>query len=118
MIRKRGEVVPRILFVDPMALHGGQERHILYLMKGLHDRGLTVGIAIGQGSPWEARLRQQWGSRVYVVDYGAKFSAHTLTRLSAIVTQGGYDLIHSHGGRGGIYGRRLAQRQRIPVVQT
>ena len=109
--------MPRILFIDPMACHGGQERHILYLMQGLEDFGFEVGIAIGRDSPWHETVRERWGPSMMVVDYGSKFSSQTLAQLCAIAREG-YDLVHSHGGRGGIYGRRVAHRMRMPVVQT
>ncbi len=106
-----------VLILDPMPLHGGEEQHIVMLTEELSLLGFKVSLAVSNSSPWIGELREK-GCEVIVCDMSRRLSPSTLFHLRAWVKQADIDLIHSHGGRGGLYGRILGYLTGRPVVHT
>lgn len=76
---------------------GGTERNVVMLSRALQSRpGVEVGVACKARS-WTQRECQECGIPTFAVPLRRRFDFGSAARLSAIVRQGPFDLIHAHG---------------------
>jgi glycosyltransferase involved in cell wall biosynthesis len=100
--------------IDRPSLGGGQTA-LLLLAENL-DRGLfdvTVGSA--PGGPLVDQTVEK-GLRHLAVPLEKKFSLRSIGKIAAILGENEVDILHTHGGYAGLYGRWAARRSRTPVV--
>ncbi|MFB0920174.1 MAG: glycosyltransferase, partial [Oscillospiraceae bacterium] len=92
---------------------GGAKTHILYLMSGISKNidATLVCFMRGEFSDEAERL----GIPTVVLE-GSLPSV--MRQLGAMIKDGGYDIIHSHGSRGNFIASILRLSCKIPVVST
>ncbi len=92
---------------------GGAKTHIHYLLSGLCSQidATLVCFMEGEFSKEAAAL----GIPTIVMEDGIPTA---LKKLKAMIKQGGYELIHSHGARGNVMAMLLRKSCGIPVITT
>jgi glycosyltransferase involved in cell wall biosynthesis len=100
--------------IDKPSLGGGQTA-VLLLARNL-DRGLfEVKILSGGGGPLVDEARRA-GVEHIAVDLGGRRPFRTAAELARVLETERTDILHTHGGYAGFYGRWAARRSRTPVV--
>jgi glycosyltransferase involved in cell wall biosynthesis len=105
----------RILeLIDKPFLGGGQVT-VLTLARGL-DRGkFEVLVASGEGGPLIEALREI-GVRHIPVTLGKLTGPSAIREIAAVLKENAIDVLHTHGGVAGLYGRRAARKAGTPAV--
>lgn len=104
----------KILFVFRSPI-GGLFRQVMDLLKGLHDRGHQVGVVCDAYSSLSATaegLLHQYASlgllRLPISRLPSFTDVSVAKQISRWVTQHGFDIVHGHGAKGGLYARLVA----------
>ena len=105
----------RVLEMIDKPFLGGGQVHLLSLSKGLDKGRFEVMIAAQSGGPLEDAARAE-GIRFLPIVIGKKISRRTVRKLAARLTENRIDILHTHGGVAGLFGRWAARRARTPVV--
>ncbi len=92
---------------------GGAKTHILSLLGGLSAR-IDVRLVVFREGAFAEEARAA-GIAVDVLTGGLR---SVVDRLDAMVSSGGYEIIHSHGSRGNMIAGLLTRRRKIPTVTT
>lgn len=93
---------------------GGAKTHVHSLLAAL-SKQITVTMVCFTDGPFVSEARAL-GIRTEVLP--GRNPNRTLRRLSDMVRQDGYELIHCHGARGNMMGVMLASRVKLPCVST
>jgi len=97
----------KILFITGINAYGGQEVFLAQLARVLNDHGAEVHLAI----PPNHRLMQlsdSLGLTYFTYPFESQIDISTFRGLSTLIKKGGYQIIHTHGTRGGFIGRLAA----------
>lgn len=93
---------------------GGAKTHVLSLLEGLNKTDEVHLVCFMEGEfTKEAR---QLGISVTVLNDGGFFSQRK--RILGMIRDGGYELLHCHGGRANMMGMFLRKKAGIPMVTT
>ena len=112
-----------ILFVIDNLEFGGGERGFLQLIRALAADGWAVTVAAQAGGPFETGVRGA-GAAFVPVAMTSRAGLGTVIRLRALVSAGGFALVHSQGARAdfltrltllGLSGPRLVSTVQMPV---
>jgi glycosyltransferase involved in cell wall biosynthesis len=100
---------------------GGVAVHVRALTEGLIGRGHQVDAVTSRG-PLAGELKEL-GAGVVEVDLHPEIGdlirdARTFRKLAATMRAGPWDLVHTHGNKGGVLGRLSARLAALPVVHT
>ncbi|MFH2043343.1 MAG: glycosyltransferase family 4 protein [Acidobacteriota bacterium] len=94
---------------------GGGQRHLLSLAEHLNREEFEVSVCSAGGGPLEERTRE-----LGLVHYAVAMPKRPLPRsagaLSSLFASVRFDLVHTHGGVAGLFGRWAAAENRIPAV--
>jgi len=105
----------RILEVIDRPFLGGGQVTVLNLARGLDRNDFEVAIACGGEGPLvEAAARI--GIRHVDVAMGKTRGAAPVGELAAVMKRESFDVVHTHGGVAGLFGRLAARRARVPAV--
>lgn len=105
----------RILEVIDRPFLGGGQVTVLNLARGLDRNEFEVAIACGgEGALVEAAARI--GIRRFDVAMGKTRGASQVGELAAAMKKEAFDIVHTHGGVAGLFGRLAARRARVPAV--
>lgn len=102
-----------LVFRSPI---GGLYRHVRDLLKGFHDRGHQVGVVCDASSSMsvgeEGFLHQYAELGVWRLPISRlpSFSDVLVVRhIANLIAQHGFDIVHGHGAKGGLYARMMAK---------
>ena len=93
---------------------GGAKTHVHSLLAGLTPR-ITVRMVCFTAGPFTQEARALGIDTVVLP--GRNFFAN-LQKLTRMVQEEGYDILHSHGARGNMMAAFLAKRTGLPTVST
>lgn len=100
--------------IDKPSLGGGQTA--LLLLAGNLDRSrFEVAISSGGEGPLAEEARQK-GITYIPVSLGKRLSLGPLKEITAVLREQKIDILHTHGGIAGLYGRSAAFRAGTPAV--
>lgn len=100
--------------IDSPSLGGGQTA-LLLLAKNMDRRQFEVMVgSAGEGPLMEEARRS--GLPCLSLSLGKAFRFRTVKEISALLEQSRIDILHTHGGVAGFYGRWAARRSKIPVI--
>jgi glycosyltransferase involved in cell wall biosynthesis len=111
----------RILFVFRLPV-GGLFRHVKDLLKGFHDRGHQVGVVCDASSYMPAndevylhQFAQLGVWRLPISRLPSFADLLVARRISLLVAQHGFDILHGHGAKGGLYARVVVKLQKRKI---
>jgi len=100
--------------IDRPSLGGGQTA-LLLLAENLDRSLFDVAVASAPGGPLVSRAEEK-GLRHLAVPLEKKLALGSIGRIAAVLEENKVDILHTHGGYAGLYGRWAARRSRTPVV--
>ncbi len=103
-----------VLQVIDDATVGGGQQHVLLLARGLRDRGFGVTVACA-GSGYLVDELQKSSIQVVPVALKNKVSIGQIFRLAGICRERRIDVLHTHGGTAGLWGRLAGVWGGVPV---
>lgn len=116
---------PRVLEVMEATI-GGTRRHLVALATGLHQSGFAVEVAAPEvrdeayGDTQFVPALRASGVPVHVVPMRRAIDplrdGHALLRLTKVMRQGRYDIVHTHSSKAGLLGRLAARLAGVPVT--
>ncbi|MDP2914115.1 MAG: glycosyltransferase family 4 protein [Candidatus Aminicenantes bacterium] len=105
----------RVLEMIDKPFLGGGQIHLLSLARGLDKSRFEVMIAAQSGGPLEDAARAE-GIGFLPIVIGKKLRRGAVRDLADRLTENGIDILHTHGGVAGLFGRWAARRARTPVI--
>ncbi len=100
--------------IDQPTLGGGQA--VLFSLADHLNRDLfDTAVASAPGGPLAERAREK-GLKHIAVPLDKKIGLRTVGRIASILRENKFDILHTHGGYAGLYGRLAARRAGTPVV--
>lgn len=100
--------------IDRPSLGGGQ-RAVLLLTANLNPSLFDVCVSSAPGGPLVEEVKKS-GLRHISVPLDRKFGWRTVKNITAVLKSEQIDILHTHGGYAGLYGRWAAGRCETPVV--
>ncbi|HEX2988603.1 MAG TPA: glycosyltransferase family 4 protein [Chloroflexota bacterium] len=94
---------------------GGAQNHLLSLVKGLRARGHTADVAFFK-NPTLLKEFQATGAEVFDLSTRRTFSPLLIPRLTGILRDGRYQILHTHLLKADSYGAVAGMLARTPVV--
>ena len=94
---------------------GGGQMILLSLARSLDHERFDVSISAKGGGPLEDAARES-GILFYPVPFQKGFSFRLINVIASVLRKKEIDILHTHGGIAGFYGRWAARRARTPVV--
>ena len=85
----------KVLHLDTSREWRGGQQQVLYLTRGLEERGIVSVVAAPQGSPLAQRLRKQ-DLPVIELPPGATFAPKVVRALQQILADRRWDVLHAH----------------------
>jgi len=92
-------------------------------IKHLQDAGNTVECACAKTGFWFDEMKEKYGLVVHETSfsrspYKVLKNRRAFKKLKGIVKGGGFDLIHCHQPVGGVMGRKVGAKCKVPVLYT
>ena len=100
--------------IDRPSLGGGQTA-VLLLAENLDRRLFEVLVCSAGDGPLVDEVQNR-GLTHIPVPLSKSFSLRTVNRIAAALNKNGIQILHTHGGIAGFYGRWAARRSRTPVI--
>lgn len=100
--------------IDQPFLGGGQV-NLLSLAESLDKEMFEVAVCSRGGGPL-AEAVQKLGIPHFPVSFRKALSRSILREILAVLANNRFDIVHTHGGVAGIYGRLAAHQSETPVV--
>lgn len=100
--------------IDKPSLGGGQTA-VLLLTRGLDPENFEVAVASEGPGPLAEEIRRA-GLKYIPLSRCSRLSFRAVTEIAAILKAENADILHTHGGYAGLYGRLAARRSRTSVV--
>jgi glycosyltransferase involved in cell wall biosynthesis len=105
----------RVLELIDKPFLGGGQVHLLSLAKGLDKTRYEVGVAASGGGPLEDETKRA-GLDFVAVPVEKKLGRAAVRAIADVLAERRVDLLHTHGGVAGLFGRRAAAAAKTPVV--
>jgi glycosyltransferase involved in cell wall biosynthesis len=102
------------LMIDRAFLGGGQ-KNVLALTERLDRARFETTVCSRHDGPLAEAVRAA-GNTHFAVPFRKRYDRRILGRIRTFLREGGFDILHTHGGVAGFYGRRAARPARVPVV--
>ncbi len=90
-----GVIQPEVLHVNTAKTWRGGEQQIVYLLRGLRDRGLRAEAVCRPGSPLARRARSI-GATVHEVPVRFELDPLAALRLARLARRRGFNILHAH----------------------
>lgn len=103
-----------VLQVIDDATVGGGQQHVLLLARGLKERGFAVTVACA-GTGYLVDELQKSSIPVVPIALSNRVSVTQIFRLARICRERRIDVLHTHGGTAGLWGRLAGIWGRVPV---
>jgi glycosyltransferase involved in cell wall biosynthesis len=100
--------------IDKSSLGGGQI-HLLTLCRGLDKTRIEASVCARGGGPLEEEIRRE-GIRFLPVSFGKKTGWKSAGEIARVLAIEKFDIVHTHGGVAGFFGRRAAGKAGTPVI--
>jgi len=108
------EKIKVLEMIDQPFLGGGQKT-ILSLAKHLDREKFSVSVCSQDSGPLVDEVKKS-KIRHFPVSFSKKFKGRIIKEISCILRKEKIDILHTHGGIAGFYGRWAARNCRTPVV--
>jgi glycosyltransferase involved in cell wall biosynthesis len=105
----------KICQVIDQAFLGGGQKNLLALVEGLDRSRFQVSVCSREDGPLREVLREKGISHLGM-PFRKGFSRAVLNRVEAVFREHRFDLVHTHGGVAGMYGRWAARRAGIGAI--
>ena len=110
----------RVLLVTASPERGGAETVVQQLLSGVDRARIEPSVVALHDGPFADELRAAGASLVSAGTLGrmrqVMRAARVVSRLSALVREGRFDIVHSHGTLAHIIGGLAAWRARVPAI--
>ena len=100
--------------IDKPFLGGGQV-HLLSLARSLDQDRFEVFVSARGGGPLEDEVKRV-GLRFLPIPLSKKMSRKNVGDIRLVLQQNEIDILHTHGGVAGFFGRRAATKAGTPVI--
>lgn len=100
--------------IDKPFLGGGQV-HLLSLARSLDQDRFEVFVSAKGGGPLEDEVKRA-GLRFLPIPLSKKMSRKNVGDIRLVLQQNEIDILHTHGGVAGFFGRRAATKAGTPVI--
>ncbi len=124
--KKRSEEMTqpvRVLHIITRIANGGAEENTLYTVNGLDKRRFAVDLATGGEREAGSldRIPLDPAVRLHQVpalgrNPDPRRELRALSQIRAVIRQGRYRIVHTHGAKAGILGRAAARREGVAVI--
>jgi len=105
----------KILEMIDHSFLGGGQINLLSIAEALDKNRFDVSVCSQGKGPLVEELNQR-DIRHFPVSIKKKPSCKVLKALKNLMDNEGFDIVHTHGGVAGLYGRWAAFRSRVPVI--
>ena len=105
----------RVLEMIDKPFLGGGQVHVLTLAGALNKDAFDIAVAAGPGGPFESEAVRA-GHSFVPVTMAKRLSPKTVRDIAAVLREREIDILHTHGGIAGLYGRWAARSAGTPVV--
>lgn len=106
----------KVLHVIHSSEISGPQRHIFDIARVIDKNRFAIEVACPDG--WLSKELEKNKIMTHEIELKDGFSIHSLLSLYRIVRGRGYDLIHAHMGRTGLYAKCVGAMTRKPVIVT
>ena len=107
----------RVLEMIDKPFLGGGQRTVLLLAQNLDRRKFEVSVASAPAGPLVEELRKA-GVRHHPLKLEKTLSLKILGDIRRVLEENTVEILHTHGGVAGLYGRLAARKSRVKVVHT
>ena len=104
-----------VLHVTEYAVLGGEQYHILTLLKKWKEPRFQMSVCSSPEGPFVHEVKTIGVPHVPFVFKG-KYDITSLLKLTRLFKSGRYHIVHLHGSRAGLYGRIAAKLAGIPII--
>ena len=108
---------PKVLLLIDEASVGGGQNHVLWLAEGLAGDGFQVAVAC-EARGYLVDELQSAGINHFSVEIRNTVSPKSFRALWKVVREFSPDIVHTHGGTAGLYGRIVGHLQKRLIVHT
>ena len=105
----------RILEMIDQPFLGGGQKNLLSLARSLDKTRFEVAVCSCDNGPLVDELRKD-GIEHFPIPFSKKINLKIVRKIAKFQKSKRFDIIHTHGGVSGFYGRLAACRCRIPVI--
>jgi len=107
----------RVLEMIDKPFLGGGQRTVLLLARNLDRRKFEVSVASAPAGPLVEELKKA-GIRHHPLKLEKTLSLRILSDIRRVLEENTVEILHTHGGVAGLYGRLAARKSRVKVVHT
>lgn len=107
----------RVLEVIDKPFLGGGQRTVLLLAAGLDKRKFQVSVCSAAGGPLVRELERR-GIEHVALPLEKRLSLRPVRAMRRLIRERPFDIVHTHGGVAGFYGRMAARGTGAGVVHT
>ncbi len=94
---------------------GGGQMTVLALAKNLEREKFRVSVSSEEGGPLVEEARRA-GIPHFAASFSNPLGGRNLGRMVSLLRDNRVEILHTHGGVAGFYGRRAARKAKTPVV--
>lgn len=106
----------KILHIINESILGGGQRHVFWLLRELNkDPDIEASLACAGGGDMWPSLNSA-ASSTLEVDIRMKIAPGEWRKLKNFIAAGEFDVVHTHGGVAGLWGRLAARRAGVPAI--
>lgn len=105
----------RVLEMIDQTFLGGGQINLLALARALDPERFDVVVCSKPGGPLVDELSKH-GIRHWGAPFRKTLSPDLVQGLMSLIRGGSFDIVHTHGGVAGLYGRWAARRSGVPVI--
>lgn len=105
----------RVLEMIDQPFLGGGQVNLLALSRTLDPERFDVSVCSKPGGPLTDEL-SRLGIRHWGLPVRKTIRPDLIRSLVSLIKAGGFDIVHTHGGVAGLYGRWAAYRSRVPII--
>jgi glycosyltransferase involved in cell wall biosynthesis len=105
----------KVLEIIDKPFLGGGQRHLLSLARSLDKKRFDVMVGSADGGPFVDAVKKE-GLAHTAIPIRKRIDRQTVNFLVPMLKNSGYDIIHTHGGVAGFFGRWAARKAQTPVI--
>ena len=105
----------RVLEMIDKPFLGGGQRNLLSLAASLDRERFDVSVCSGENGPLVEEVKTL-GIPHFPVPFSKRLNRRIFHSIEHILRENRFDIVHTHGGVAGLFGRRAARRCRVPVI--